>query len=124
MYSKLYIRLEGGSVVIEDASGVRGGNLKVSTGDDVRWINQTNGTCKLSFAELQFGSQKGMGQRVWPFFEQDPGADLPIPAAGWCGTFKKSAVSTGAGPVIVVYDVIYTDDEGSQSADPIIIIEN
>jgi hypothetical protein len=124
MPNELFIRIDGGEIVIEDARGTRGGDLKVSTGDEVRWINATQRTCHLMFRELRLGPTPGYGGRVWPFGSDDPGGGLNIPPAGWSGTIRKDGVSPGPNAAYVKYDVKVTGGGPPLDLDPIIIIEN
>lgn len=124
MAIELFIRVDGNAVVIEDADGVRGGDLIVSTGDVVTWVNETRRTCHLKFRELRLGPAPGYGRRVWPFSDGDPGDDQNIPPAGWSGTICKANVSPGPNAAYVKYDVKVTGGGPPLDLDPIIIIDN
>jgi hypothetical protein len=124
MATELFIRVDENAVVIEDAQGARGGDLKVSTGDVVKWVNATQRTCHLMFRAFHLGPVCGYGPRVWPFSDADPGGDLDIPPAGWSGTIRKANVSPGPGAAYVKYDVKVTGGGPPLDLDPIIIIDN
>jgi len=123
MSNELFIRIDGGELVIEDARGKRGGDLKVGTGDEVKWINATQRTCHLMFRELRLGRRPDTAGACGPSAAMT-GGGLNIPPAGWSGTIRKDGVSPGPNAAYVKYDVKVTGGGPPLDLDPIIIIEN
>lgn len=125
MTLELFIRLEGEprAIVIVDDRGIQGGDLKIRTGDEVKWTNETGRACKLKFRELRLGPSPGYGGRVWPFRDADPGGDLEIPSTGWCGTVQPPDDSRGKNAYYAKYDVKVTGGGPPLDLDPIIIID-
>jgi hypothetical protein len=116
-----------GDIEIRDAAGNEGGDLKVTSGDDVTWVNATTAKCKLSFKRLKLGGSPSYGPPAWPFTEAQQGneKDIPQPPPGqttkWTGKIDKKKVSSEAQAIYVKYDV-HVAGHG-KPLDPIIIIE-
>lgn len=76
------IQLIDGQIVVVDGDGKKGGNVSRKQDKKLVWVNETGGTCTLTFYRMLPAEEPGPDPLAWPFGEptEPPGCAVTLPA--------------------------------------------
>jgi len=78
------IQLIDGQIVVVDGDGKKGGNVSRKQDKKLVWVNETGGTCTLTFYRMLPAEEPGPDPLAWPFGEPPApaGCAVTLPTGG------------------------------------------
>ena len=77
------VQLVDGQIVVVDGDGKKGGNVSRRQDKKLVWVNETGGSCTLTFYRMLPAEDPATDPLAWPFNEstEPPGCAVTLPAS-------------------------------------------